>query len=206
MTKHTPIMHLVSTPHDSQYRGINTLTYGEWLKRSRRRRNITQETISDRAGIGRSHISAIENGRIGLPEGPTRLRIHAVLGTTEDDLVEVGILEREVDPRTGEAHYEPARRVIEISGEARGSSLTTADATLTTRPAQVRVIGEPVEAYSTSEIPASLRASFLRAGDLDPDLQRQLMEYIDTLALANEGHREQMRRDRERREAEGIEE
>lgn len=55
-------------------------------------------------------------------------------------------------------------------------------------------------------IPPHMRASFLRAGDLSPEKQELLKRMIDTWYEDDQKLLEQMKRDRERREAEGVSE
>lgn len=69
-------------------------TFGEWLKeaRARQRPALRQQDIADAIGVDRSYIVKIETGRIGLPQHETRQRIHAALGTSDDELRERGII------------------------------------------------------------------------------------------------------------------
>lgn len=80
---------------------MSTETFGTWLETQRRRRKLTQRTFGEAAGLAPSYVSKIENGHIILPDDETRARIHAALGTSEDDLVAVGILERIDSPVPG---------------------------------------------------------------------------------------------------------
>jgi transcriptional regulator with XRE-family HTH domain len=66
--------------------------YGIWLVGRRKRWRISQERLAKITGIDRGHISKIESGRIDLPTYETRQRIHAALGTTEDELRALGIV------------------------------------------------------------------------------------------------------------------
>ncbi len=89
--------------------GMMQTTFGKWLKSERRRRAITQADIEQQAGVSVSHVSKMENGHIGMPEPETRARIHKALGTSEDDLVDLGLLERIESPVPGgEPVYIPA--------------------------------------------------------------------------------------------------
>lgn len=73
-----------------------TLTYGEWLRRKRGTRGtpgfISQQDLGDRAGVLRTYINQIENGRVGTPEPPLRRRLHEALGTSEEELVRIGLI------------------------------------------------------------------------------------------------------------------
>lgn len=90
--------------------------YGAWLVSMRKRRRISQQRLADETGIDRGHLSKIERGTVYLPQHETRQRIHPVLLTTEDELIERGI----VSPVNGRAG--PAR----VGGHER--TAPTADA------------------------------------------------------------------------------
>jgi transcriptional regulator with XRE-family HTH domain len=70
------------------------MTYGQWLKHQRTIRGMTQTALEEAAGLSDKYVSRAENGRVELPDETTRFKIHRVLGTTEDDLVAVGLLTR----------------------------------------------------------------------------------------------------------------
>lgn len=117
-----------------------------------------------------------------MPEKATRDRLHEALGTSDDDLVEAGLLERMVPPQGGKAFYVPVseeERVyrLDMSADKLGDAMNS----------------------------PHMRASFLRIGELSPDRQRQLAELIDTFYEADEAYRAQIKRDAQRRREEGIE-
>ncbi len=80
---------------------MSTVSFGQWMKSRRQHMGLTQYDVEHQTGIARSHLSAMENNRINLPDEETRAKIHGVLDTTEDDLVAVGILERLESPVPG---------------------------------------------------------------------------------------------------------
>lgn len=104
-------VHLPSTVYAHENRDMENTTYGDWLKQQRKLRRLTQAELERRADVGHSHMSKIENGHIVLPEPETRGRIHAVLGTSDDDLVSVGVLERTVGIDGGFIYDLPAAGV-----------------------------------------------------------------------------------------------
>jgi len=67
-------------------------TYSDWLKAKRREQKLTQEKLAEESGLGRTYINAIENGRIKLPQFATRAKIHSVLGSSDDELVDLELL------------------------------------------------------------------------------------------------------------------
>ena len=73
----------MNTPH----------TYGEWLTRTREEQGYSQNALAKISGVERSHLWKVEKGRINEPDEDTRGRLHAVFGTSDGDLVELGILE-----------------------------------------------------------------------------------------------------------------
>lgn len=66
--------------------------YGQWLKKCRADKGITQVQLAVAAGIGQTYLSKIESGKVDLPNAELRDRIHDVLGTTEDQLVAAGVI------------------------------------------------------------------------------------------------------------------
>lgn len=68
--------------------------FGDWLKRERLARGLTQGDLEDRASLGYAYVSKVERGRTKIPSEEVRQRIHKVLNTTDDDLVREGILVR----------------------------------------------------------------------------------------------------------------
>ena len=94
---------------------MQTMTYGEWLRSQRRRRGLSQERLGELAGKHRTHINRIENGGIDLPADDTRAIFHAVLGTSEDDLVAAGILKPVGINHSGPREYVAATSVHEAN-------------------------------------------------------------------------------------------
>ncbi len=54
--------------------------YGEALRRVRIKAGLSQGALAKHVGVERTHITAIEAGRIGVPRPALRQRISAVLG------------------------------------------------------------------------------------------------------------------------------
>jgi transcriptional regulator with XRE-family HTH domain len=103
---------------------MNVMTFADWLKTRRLERGLTQSELEQRAGLSEKYVSAAERGRVKLPEPDTRERIHSALGTTDDDLVAVGLLSKldfdggpvYVNPRNippGDREAERAHRAFE---------------------------------------------------------------------------------------------
>jgi transcriptional regulator with XRE-family HTH domain len=80
---------------------MKEMRFSDWLKRQRTTRRLTQRDLERAADLSLNYVSRIESGRIQLPDEDTRSKFHAALGTTEDDLVAVGILERIESPEPG---------------------------------------------------------------------------------------------------------
>ncbi len=76
-------------------------TYGGWLATQRKRHKLTQAGLSKQTGINATYISKIERSEIELPGEELREKLHIALGTSEEDLVAVGILERIDSPVEG---------------------------------------------------------------------------------------------------------
>lgn len=94
------------------------------------------------------------------------MRLHEALGTTEDDLVEAGLL--------------------------RSRTFTTADGTVMlyeTVPVRLEADRDQdvADGFEIPKgFPPSLRASFARVADLSPERQQKLEEYINDLASVEE--------------------
>lgn len=86
------------------------MSYPQWLRMNRKLKEFTQEELAEKAGLGRTYINQIENGRIALPQRQTRLKIHDVLGTSEDELYDLNIVA--VNQQTGE-EYSPSASELE---------------------------------------------------------------------------------------------
>ena len=61
--------------------------FAENVRRLRRRAGISAEELADRAGIDRSHVGSIENGRVE-PRLGTLIRLIGALGTTPDEILD----------------------------------------------------------------------------------------------------------------------
>lgn len=70
--------------------------FGAWLRGKRGRKGdpgfITQEALAQRIGVTRSYIVQIES-KPDTPTFPTRRKIHDALGTSEDELIALGIID-----------------------------------------------------------------------------------------------------------------
>jgi transcriptional regulator with XRE-family HTH domain len=133
---------------------MNVNTFGDWLKAQRRLRKLSQRDVESAAGITHSHMSKMENGHIDLPGDETRARIHAALGTSEDDLVAAGILERIDSPYSDTPVYIAAssiRPVDRAVRDAPGSPESAADdrTRLLTRVEGLRLTTAQITALTT---------------------------------------------------------
>lgn len=68
------------------------MTFAEWLKVERKRARLTQQRLADIAGLGRTYVITLEKGHVNLPQFETRARIHKALGTSEQDLIDAGVI------------------------------------------------------------------------------------------------------------------
>lgn len=146
---------------------------------------MVQRDVEERASIDHSHYSKLENDRIEMPEEATRKRIHRVFGTSDDDLVELGILVRMKPPIPGSSPY-----------------YTTPDRYQITIPKPVTI---PVADEAADGDDETLQVSFHMAEELSPERKKQLKSFVRFLHEEDEAYRAQVRRDAERRRAEGIE-
>lgn len=60
---------------------------GVFIRQRRAFLGLTQESVADQAGIGRSHLSQIESGKIGLPNATIRRRLAKTLRVRHVDLL-----------------------------------------------------------------------------------------------------------------------
>jgi HTH-type transcriptional regulator, competence development regulator len=60
---------------------------GAFIRQRRSSLGLTQESVADQAGIGRSHLSQIESGKIGLPNATIRRRLAKTLRVRHIDLL-----------------------------------------------------------------------------------------------------------------------
>lgn len=63
------------------------VTFGDWVEKKRLALGITQGKLADAVGISRQSMSAIESGRIKLPNTDIRRRLAAALGVSHLDLL-----------------------------------------------------------------------------------------------------------------------
>lgn len=164
-------MDLCQDVHARIYMGMARLSYGQWLRIERRARALTQKQVEEAAEISHSHYSKLENEGIKLPEKSTRDRIHKVFGTTDDDLVDAGILQKRVFRSTD------GEREVTIYGPAEEEDSREE---------------EPLE-YDPEALPAHLRTSFMKLGRLSEAQQRLIEQMIEELDAAAEVERRRLR-------------
>lgn len=68
------------------------MTFGDWIKGKRTELGLSQERLAQAASVDRAYVNKLERGKIGLPLVDTRARFHKALGTTEDELIALGIV------------------------------------------------------------------------------------------------------------------
>jgi transcriptional regulator with XRE-family HTH domain len=83
---------------------------GSYIRKRRISLGLTQENVADSAGIGRSHLSQIESGKIGLPNAIIRRKLADILRVRHIDLLIAAGELREDEVRAGSA---PAPTEIE---------------------------------------------------------------------------------------------
>jgi transcriptional regulator with XRE-family HTH domain len=66
---------------------FSNVSFGENLRRLREKRGLKGYQLAEMMGVGASQVSKWELGRVGVPEGPTLIKLAAKLGCTVDDLV-----------------------------------------------------------------------------------------------------------------------
>ena len=113
-----------------------TATWGAWLKHKRGKRGepgfITQGELARRMNVSRTYVAQLEEMNES-PTYPTRQKVHEALGTTEEDLVALGIVRdplqgtyprttserplREVSPRSDDPVARKARFVDSLSDD-----------------------------------------------------------------------------------------
>ena len=76
---------------------------GAYIRKRRIALGLTQENVADTAGIGRSHLSQIESGKIGLPNAIIRRKIADILRVRHIDLLIAAGELREDEVRAGAA-------------------------------------------------------------------------------------------------------
>jgi transcriptional regulator with XRE-family HTH domain len=78
--------------------GMTIPTFGEWLKERRLSSGLTQEELANAIGSPRTYVIKIEKGEVRLPKDRLRLRIHQALGTSDDELLRLGIMKPRHSP------------------------------------------------------------------------------------------------------------
>lgn len=86
------VVHVVSIPRKRQHEIVMSMSFGDWVKQKRTALGLSQERLAQAAVVDRAYVNKIERGKIGLPLLDTRARFHKALGTTEDELVALGIV------------------------------------------------------------------------------------------------------------------
>jgi transcriptional regulator with XRE-family HTH domain len=76
---------------------------GAYIRRRRIALGLTQENVADAANIGRSHLSQIESGKIGLPNALIRRKLADILRVRHIDLLIAAGEIREEEVRSGAA-------------------------------------------------------------------------------------------------------
>ena len=135
---------------------MKTQTFGQWLKAQRRSHAYTQKQVEEAIGVDHSQYSKWENDHnLATPE--TRAKFHEFYGTSDDDLVQLGILESYVS-LDGVTHYIPAEHITngDRAAEAAHRRLEGRAAT-----------SAPSPAYGSDNPRAVLMAMLERASDDD---------------------------------------
>jgi transcriptional regulator with XRE-family HTH domain len=86
--------------------------FGDRLVATRKRLRVSQEALAVSAGMQRSHLSKIENGRITLPSDDVVSRLASALGISPDELSGIGDLLGQMTPDELHAMLEPIAVVI----------------------------------------------------------------------------------------------
>src|SRR5690606_30474122 len=73
---------------------MTNMTFGDWLKEQRAIRRMTQKDLELAADLGPKYVSKLEAGVIKTPRDDVRARIHAALGTSDEDLVTANIFSK----------------------------------------------------------------------------------------------------------------
>jgi transcriptional regulator with XRE-family HTH domain len=85
----------LSTTFRHQNDANMAMTFGEWMREKRGVEGepgfVSQNELARRMRVSRSYVVQLE-GKDGLPTLPTRQKVHAALGTTEEELKGLGIL------------------------------------------------------------------------------------------------------------------
>lgn len=151
---------------------MSNITFGTWLKEQRALRRMSQVALEERADLSDKHVSKFETGNYGMPTEDVRLRIHEALGTTEEDLVEAGLLRRM--QYQGRVWYVPIRDEGRASQDAPpipgalpladvASAFTDAARGMVWTPAMVQAIVQQIKMYG------DLQAGAAQLPAVEPD-------------------------------------
>ncbi len=69
------------------HNGDMDTSLGRYVREWRERRNMTQSDLAEPVGIGRSHLSQIESGKIKFPNAGIRRRLAAAMGISHVELL-----------------------------------------------------------------------------------------------------------------------
>jgi transcriptional regulator with XRE-family HTH domain len=175
---------LLSTSNFGQSTVIMTTSYGQWLKAKRGRRGepgfVSQEELAQKIGVSRTYVNQIEAKPAGSPPNyETRQKIHAALGTSEEELRRLGIV------AGGVMHVAPATARVDAHGSIRTGTLT--------------VTGGKITATDPDPTPDIIR----RWAAAMTDRERRLMwDYLKSYILVDrlDDYRDDEGSDREERE------
>lgn len=94
---------------------------GIYVRQRRNALGLTQEDVADASGIGRSHLSQVESGKIGLPNVEIRRRLADTLRVRHIDLMIAAgeISEEEVRSGSSPAPSELDEIAAQLSPDAR---------------------------------------------------------------------------------------
>ncbi len=92
-------------------------TIGQFFRLIRRERGLTQAELANRSELSRTYIVALEGGKVVHPQRSTRVKLHYSLGTSDDELVDLGLLAIDVN---GE-EYVPERICEVLTGAPVGT-------------------------------------------------------------------------------------
>lgn len=67
-------------------------TFGDWMKAMRRERKLTQDELAEQTQLSRTYIIGVEKGRTRLPQQANREKLHAVFGTNDGELEDMGLI------------------------------------------------------------------------------------------------------------------
>lgn len=95
---------------------MRRITFGEWLKTTRKARGLSQERLADAMEIDRSYVVKVETGKVQLPVLDTRARFHKALGTTEDELVALGIVQNDAVAITQTGRMRAEGQPVRVTG------------------------------------------------------------------------------------------